>query len=449
MKIKRTLSMLLTIILVFSSFSMTFAQRKDSFKDMEADHWAYGAVKKMVSLGVLEGFNDGTFRPDDAVTREQFAKMMVSSLKLELLKPAQPTFDDVPKQHWAYAFVETAKPYLTGYQSGEVLRFKPTENAVREDMAVALVKALGYGNSSADEGSLDRFVDEEDISKNIRKYVAIAVSKNLMSGSKSGNTLSFKPQATLTRAEAAVLLANVLGEEKVVLEEETKVVIDPVATGTLKVTGSAAEGKMTLRWEHGAKEGLQGFKIVASQDNSAPKYPEDGYLFWITDTSARSKIFDASTAYNGGDFGGVLKGGSTYYFSVTAVYDNRKIAGNAIRLTVPKASEEAVDYPSATISGKVSGSEVDLNWTKIRHSKFQGYKVVISSDNAHPVYPADGYYKYITDPDETEVSLEAGDSFNNGSGSEKLQSGKTYYFSITTLYDGKKIPGNTIRITLP
>lgn len=454
MRFRKIISMLLVLLMAFGMMGTAFADRSQDFRDLESDHWAYGAVKKMVGLGILEGFKDGSFKPDDAVTREQFAKMMVASLKLELQKPSTASFEDVSKQYWAYAYIETAKPYLTGYQSGDSLKFKPMENAVREDMAVALVKALGYGNVSVDEETLDRFGDADAISKNVRKYVAIAVSKNLMSGSKSGSSLFFKPQATLTRAEAAVLLSNVIKEEKIVFGEETKVVLDPVATlpvnAEVKVTGAVENNKMVIRWNHNAKDGLQGFKVVASLNNSAPKYPDDGYLFWITNTDARSKTFDASAGYNGGDFGGALKPGSTYYFSVTAVYDKQKIAGNAVRLTVPGTLNEEVPAGQATtISGKISGEEVDLKWNRISHPKFQGYKVVISSTNPNPGYPDDGYYKYITDSYDTEVSVEAGESFNNGKKSETLESGRTYYFSITALYNDRNVPGNTIRITLP
>lgn len=454
MKSRKTISMLLILLLALGMVGTTFADRGQDFKDLESNHWAYGAVKKMVNLGVLEGFNDGSFKPDDAVTREQFAKMMVASLRLELQKPSTASFEDVSKQYWAYAYIETAKPYLTGYQSGESLKFKPTENAVREDMAVALVKALGYGNGAVDEGILDRFADADSISKNIRKYAGIAVSKNLMSGSKSGSGLLFKPQSTLTRAEAAVLLANVINEEKIVFGDETKVVMDPAtppaATSAVVVKGAVENGKMILRWDHNGKDGLQGFKVVASLNNPTPKYPDDGYLFWITNLDARSKTFDASSGYNGGDFGGTLKPGTTYYFSVTAVYDKQKIAGNAVRLTVPGTVDEEVPAGQATtISGKASGDEVDLRWNRISHPKFQGYKVVISSTNPNPGYPDDGYYTYITDSSDTEVSVEAGDVFNNGKTSETLKSGKAYYFSITTLYSDRKVPGNTIRITLP
>lgn len=455
MNLRKILSMVLILVLALGTFSTASAQQKGA-EDLRTDHWAYGAMKKMVTLGIMEGYEDGSYRPDTAVNREQFAKMMVSSLSLELQKPAQPTFSDVPKQYWAYSYVETAKPYLTGYQSGDSLRFKPSESAVREDMAVALVRALGYGNASVDEDVLDRFADAEDISKNIRKYVAIAVSKNLMKGSKKGDDLYFKAQATLTRAEAAVLLTNVIEEEKIVFDGEDKVVIEPVdppapteANDEVSVTGTVKDGKVTLHWEHDAQAGLQGFKVVASLENAHPKYPQDGYMFWITDLDTRSKAFSTTAAYNGGDIGGKLRTGKTYYFSVTAVYGDEKIAGNAVKLTLPAEAAEDADYPVPQLSGKVSGSEVELEWDEINDARFQGYKVVISSTNAHPAYPADGYYKYITDKDNTEVSVEAGDAFSNGSGTEELESGKSYYFSITALYDGKKVPGNTIRLTLP
>lgn len=92
---------------------------------------------------------------NDPIMRDAFAKIMVLTLKLALTKPASAAFTDVPMSHWALPYVETAKPYLTGYYNSKTgqYTYKPTGKALREDVAVAIVKALGLDNSDVLSGT--------------------------------------------------------------------------------------------------------------------------------------------------------------------------------------------------------------------------------------------------------------------------------------------------------
>lgn len=82
-----------------------------------------------------------------------------------------------------------------------------------------------------------------------------------------------------------------------------------------------------------------------------------------------------------------------------------------------------------------------VSWSTISDVRLDGYKVVMSSTNTNPAYPADGYEHWITDATVGSAAIEP----------TKLLSGTTYYFSVTALYDGHniKIPGNAVAITIP
>jgi hypothetical protein len=80
---------------------------------------------------------------------------------------------------------------------------------------------------------------------------------------------------------------------------------------------------------------LQGYKVVISKNNPNPKYPDDGYMFWITDRNRNYSVISSADHYNGGDFGGYLQPGESYYFSITAVYSDKKVAGNVVELVYP------------------------------------------------------------------------------------------------------------------
>ncbi|MGE5328749.1 MAG: Ig-like domain-containing protein [Deltaproteobacteria bacterium] len=184
---------------------------KPQFSDLPTNHWAYQAVEEMAKLGILNGYSDGTFRPNDRVTREEFATMMVRALNLPVVNPEKATFKDVNNSSWAYKYVESAKNYLTGYQKADGLYFKGRNNAVREDMAYALVKAQNLENQTVDISKLNSlFKDANKITVDLKKYVLIAYENEIVKGSADG---IFNPKGTLTRAEAAQLLYNITSQD--------------------------------------------------------------------------------------------------------------------------------------------------------------------------------------------------------------------------------------------
>ncbi len=127
------------------------------------------------------------------------------------------------------------------------------------------------------------------------------------------------------------------------------------------VTGKISGSNVVLYWGKETAENFKGYKVVASKTNPSPKYPDDGYLKYITDSDTTSiKLYEG---YAG------LKGGTYYYFSVTYLFeDGSTIAANAVKLKVPEKDEDSEDggdsggddggssgdYVSTSISGYIS-----------------------------------------------------------------------------------------------
>jgi hypothetical protein len=268
---------------------------------------------------------------------------MVLTLNLNLIKAQNQSFQDVPPSSWEFKYVETAKYYLTGWRTSTGDLFMPSIPAVREDMAVALVNALNFSNEQPDDTMLDVFVDKNEISPNLKKYAALAVKHNIMQGSPYGNgsLRSFNPQSSLTRAEAATLLYRILtnNAQKITYDKPTNADISQPyvssTTNTPTVTGIVNSNNIVLNWNATSPDNFVYYKIVISKNNSSPKYPDDGYLYYITDPNLTTATIDNTKTYNGGDFGGKLTPGQEYYFSITAVYNNIKIPSNTIRLKYP------------------------------------------------------------------------------------------------------------------
>ena len=195
---KKIISLLLTTAMVFTSVSAFAKDYPQKFWDVPKDHWAFEYVADLADRGVIDGYEDGSFKPESTVTRAEWAKIMVDAAGVAV-NDNSVNFTDM-SNHWANKYVNAAKNYLTGYTDGS---YRPNQAAVREDVTVAMVKLKGYDLSDVDYSVLSKFTDNDSISAYAKGYVAVAISKDLIDGFEDN---TFRGQATLTRAEAATLL---------------------------------------------------------------------------------------------------------------------------------------------------------------------------------------------------------------------------------------------------
>ena len=118
-----------------------------SFSDVSEEDWYYVPVTVLASWGVIDGFADGTFRPEESVTREQFVKMLSAFFETE--SGADLSVYSDYTENWAYDYMvnAVAKGWLTGYPDGTIRQ----ENAVTRAEAITIInRALGR-SASADE----------------------------------------------------------------------------------------------------------------------------------------------------------------------------------------------------------------------------------------------------------------------------------------------------------
>ncbi|MCI4463348.1 MAG: S-layer homology domain-containing protein [Caldisericum sp.] len=140
---KKVLGVVLALAMVLTLFAVRpLPVSAAGFKDVPADYWAKDQIDYLVSKGVIAGYSDGTFKPEDPVTREQFAKMICIAKGLKEVKPATPTFKDVGADRWSFGYVEAAVKagYIKGYADGT---FKPANSITRQELAVLGVRVLG------------------------------------------------------------------------------------------------------------------------------------------------------------------------------------------------------------------------------------------------------------------------------------------------------------------
>ena len=125
------------------------------FSDVEKDRWSVTAISYMNELGIIKGFPDGTFRPQNSITRAEFAAI---ATRFANLSGQGKTFADLGPDHWAYEAVgkAAAAGWITGYPDNT---FRP-EQPIKRSEVVTLVNKM-----------LNRYGDEDFIIKNKDKIL--------------------------------------------------------------------------------------------------------------------------------------------------------------------------------------------------------------------------------------------------------------------------------------
>lgn len=180
----KILSLLLAFVLVLSTFTIVVSADK-SFSDLPEGHWAYANIQTLVNDGTINGYQDGTFRPDAGVTRAEFVKMIGKTEKA-----FKTPFDDITG-HWAYDYIMYSDMDVEGTS------FRPDAPMTRDDIVALLWKRAGSPVAYA-----------PGIITNQSEYpnaAAWAYAYGIMNGD-DGVTMRYNDG--VTRAEAAALICR-------------------------------------------------------------------------------------------------------------------------------------------------------------------------------------------------------------------------------------------------
>lgn len=177
-----------------------------NFSDVSSNYWASQFIQQLSQRGVIAGFPDGTFRPEEAVTRAQFAAMINKAFSKSAQR--QPVnFNDVPSNYWAYSAIRQAYSigFLSGYPGNT---FKPNQAIPREQVLVSLANGLNYVATSNVESTLQYFNDSASISSYARTPIAAATERRIVVNYPNVNFLN--PAVTASRAQVAAFIYQAL-----------------------------------------------------------------------------------------------------------------------------------------------------------------------------------------------------------------------------------------------
>ena len=179
------------------------ADVQTAFQDVEG-HWAQSYITALAKRGVISGFPDGTYRPNDPVTRAQFAAIINKAFAPEATR-INKTFVDVASNFWGADAIQTAYRggFLAGYP-GDI--FRPNQEIPKVQALVALKSGLELPDANL--GLLNRYSDAVEIPNYAKSAIASATANQLVVN--YPNLSQFNPNQQATRAEVAAFVYQAL-----------------------------------------------------------------------------------------------------------------------------------------------------------------------------------------------------------------------------------------------
>ena len=169
---------------------------KTEFNDIESADWARDAIYSLCERKILNGYEDGSFRPNENIKREEFVTVIVRYLGLEL--SSQCNFSDVSEDDWFSKYVAAAyaNKIISGVSEAEFGTGRPI---TRQDAAVIL---NNIGKLASTDSKID-FADADKIADYALEAIKVLSGKGVINGNPDG---SFNPTGALTRAQAAKMI---------------------------------------------------------------------------------------------------------------------------------------------------------------------------------------------------------------------------------------------------
>lgn len=223
----RKASMLLVLLgVLFSGSAYAYNVQLGPFKDEENDY-SKEPIYTLSALGIINGYDDRTYRPNDPLTREAFVKLLVLANRLDTMTQGG-TPDDVAANRWSAPYIAVAyeRDWINSLLDKKGL-FHPSQTITRQEVAMLAGKVLLDAETEearsqwleADwkkERDRRAFKDQVSIAASMQPYVYYAAYRGIMEGDAAG----FKPKEPLIRKQAAAVIYRMI--DKQVSEEKLR-----------------------------------------------------------------------------------------------------------------------------------------------------------------------------------------------------------------------------------
>lgn len=202
---KLALSALVTLVITIPAFA---------YPDVNSDHWAAKQIEVLTEKGVIVGYPDGTFKPDDNVSRAEFASMAIKALGQEHTTVAQPVkFTDIEPGFWAYDSIQKALYFdlISCPPQGET--FRPDDTVTRAESISVAVNALTteqISDMKAKEVLSKKFADTNEVPEWFLIPAGKAEILNMLVTIPSKDKAKIEANRPATRAEVSAILYEMM-----------------------------------------------------------------------------------------------------------------------------------------------------------------------------------------------------------------------------------------------
>ncbi|MDF3000048.1 MAG: glycoside hydrolase [Bacillota bacterium] len=197
---RKWIAMIMSAALMLSAIPTSVLAAPAEFTDLPAEVWAVDAAHSARDFGLMEGSADGNFGFGKSMTKAEFVTVLGRMFGWQQVKPEVQSFSDVGKSDWYFSSIETALQHKAIENTGS---FSPGAAITREEMAVMLVRALGYDSLAQSATALGTTF--ADVKTNVG-YITVARDIGMTKGT---SETTFSPSQTAKREEAAAMMVRV------------------------------------------------------------------------------------------------------------------------------------------------------------------------------------------------------------------------------------------------
>ena len=354
---KKLMSAIIAFALSVSALVPVFAA--DTFKDVNSKSyaWAYSYVEDMAERGLIKGYEDGTFRPGNSVSRMDafalFSRLMGSNSEVnaDLLAQAKEKYADVLEKYGlSYAEGDIAFMLMRGVLTENELDTyfdgkKKTEAMPRYEAAILITKAMLGEQDAKNEVLVDMdYTDVSTIPKAAKQYVYYVTQKGIMSGMGDG---AFSANTDVLRGQIAVMLSKTADATDYTFDSVT---INEIDEASKNISIKDTDGKdFTIGYDDSARFFKNGEAAVASQLKSGQK----AILTYVSNESGTKLAFaDVVT-------GGIDESKAVIFKAYTS-------SGGTLIITVIDPANDAVQSYNISDSASITadGKAVNINSLK-------------------------------------------------------------------------------------
>ena len=241
--------------------TLTVPAAAAGFQDVPANHWAGESIRRCVENGFFKGQTETRFGLGQNMSRSAFAVVLCRFFGWETGVPTEQTYPDVPVDAWYAGAVETA------YRNGAITRaqdpFRPNDPITREELAVMLVRALGYGEIAGLGQDLP--MPFEDVKTN-SGYITMAYDLGVVNGT---TATTFSPNRTATREQVAVMLMRLYDKLHSAQPEKIGIVSEAADLTGLEIAAIPAARVLTFGVRSSMEEALTAVLQTAAREAGA------------------------------------------------------------------------------------------------------------------------------------------------------------------------------------